>query len=279
MGSLKCDGGKTLSIIFICHFCGNINKDFKNSDEIIEREAKCVCGKEILMEHSYPLLQAQDLILTAKYLYNMCKDIDKENRIKMQGYLKSEKVDITDEDLIKYITLYESIRSSYVDNKRDFFNDIDDEFEKKVRSKYNTDFDIIDAFIACTRVFLRNKFRKTFIIVIASSIEMLFNDYFKDLISKKLGNEGGKFFLSRYDYSGIQECIDICSAFVEKPVKEMMDNVSQGFYDRWSTLRKERNSIVHDNTKYVSRERTNAVYKLIEESVQVFSNLKSKLYV
>ena len=171
-----------MNIIFICPFCGNLNKSIKDTDEIVKRTKLCSCGEQISMEYSYPILQAQDLILTSQELYNLCKSIDKSNKIKILDFLQNEGIHLLDEELSQYIYIYEKARSKYSDNNSGLFITIFDEIENKIRSKYNTDFATIDTFLSCSQVFWRNRFRKTLIIVVASSIEMLFNDYFNLLI-------------------------------------------------------------------------------------------------
>ncbi|MDR3587884.1 MAG: hypothetical protein P4L59_21620 [Desulfosporosinus sp.] len=264
--------------IFICPFCGNLDKSIKDTDEIIKRTKLCSCGEKLLMEYCYPILQAQDLILTSQELYNLCKSADKTNRIQMQEFLKNEGIHISDEELSRYINIYETVRAKYSDNNREHFTSILDEIEDKIRSKYNTDLKIIDTFLSYSYQVLRNRFRKTLIIVVASSIEMLFNDFFDQLILRRLGVDGGNAFLSNCKYAGINECLNICNSFVDNALKIRMNAIKDGFYDRWSSLRNERNSIIHSNNKYISSKRASEAQRLIQESVLIFSNLKSQVY-
>ncbi|MCB2300121.1 hypothetical protein [Clostridium tagluense] len=268
--------------IFICPSCGNMNNNYKRITNVVEDSTSeknlCSCGQEILMKHSYPLLQAVDLIITSEQLYEICNDTDKNNRATFLKFAGDDGINFSHQELINYITINETIRSKYTDNDPEKFSLIYDEFENQIISKYKAGYNKIDCFVVYDRSSFRNKFRKTFVIIVASVIEMLFNEFFDILILKKLGNEGGKIFLSRYDHTGVKECIDICNAFVDEPLKIKMDNIKEGFFDRWGTLRNERNSIIHSNNKYISRKRTNEIYKLIEESILIFSNFKSQVY-
>lgn len=269
-----------MKAMFICPSCGYIRNDNDGIgyEDLAQNKVVCKCGQEVSMDHSYPQLQAVDLIITSEQLYNMCKNIDIDNREEFMKFARKEGVDFSHKELMQYIAIMESVRTKYSDNEVEKFNFITDEFEKQVISKNNVDYDKIDFFIAAERLFLKNRYRKTFIIIVASAIEMLFNDFFNRLISKKLGDEGGKVFLSRYDHTGIKECIDICNSFVEKPLKEKMDEIKKGFFDKWGTLRGERNCIIHSNNKFISMKRTNEIFKLIDDSILVFSNLNSQLY-
>ena len=95
---------------------------------------------------------------------------------------------------------------------------------------------------------------------------------------KRLGVEGGNAYLSSCKYAGTNDCIGICNAFVDNALKNRMDSIQNGFYDRWSTLRNERNSIIHSNNRYIPSKRASEAQRLIQESVLIFSNLKSQVY-
>ena len=117
----------------------------------------------------------------------------------------------------------------------------------------------------------RNQFRKAYIIMLASLIEQLFNDYFTELINFKLSSFGSEVFLAKYNTAGIQSVIDITDSFLDEPLKKQMDKFLNGF-DRWASLRNLRNSIIHSNNKYITKIKISTVNKLIEESYTVFAN-------
>ena len=85
-------------------------------------------------------------------------------------------------------------------------------------------------------------------------------------------------FLAKYNTAGIQSVIDITDSFLDEPLKKQMDKFSNGFFDRWATLRNLRNSIIHSNNKYITKIKLSNMNKLIKESYTVFSQLKSNLY-
>lgn len=114
--------------------------------------------------------------------------------------------------------------------------------------------------------------------MLASLIEQLFNDYFTELINLKLSSFGSEVFLAKYNTAGIQSVIDITDSFLDEPQKKQMDKFSNGFFDRWATLRNLRNSIIHSNNKYITKIKLSNMNKLIKESYTVFSQLKSNLY-
>lgn len=261
-------------MIAICPLCGNIEKKHEFSIEDY-----CSCGEPISGETFFPRFEVQQFISIGEDLYDKCKQADRDNVKKFIEFSRNFKnCEFSHEEIMKYVTIIESIKSKYSANTTKSIGKAYDEFEDIIISKYKIEYEKISTFVAGDAVYFRNQSRKPFIIIVASIIEMLFNDFFRILVIKRLGNNGGNVFLSRYDHAGIKECIDICNAFLEKSLKLEMDSLKKGFFDKWNTLRTERNSIVHSNSKYISKKRTSEVYKLIDESQIIFSNLISQIY-
>lgn len=257
---------------FICSSCGNIGKKFDENMEIIE---KCSCGKQLEVEELYPWFDAINFISTSRELYDNCKSIDKQNKSCVCNTLNQlYNIDITIDDLTNYIVIYESFLARYEDSNPQTHLMAEDEFEEYILKKYKYGIQVRELLT----VYWRNRMRKPFVIMVSSAIEMLFNDFFKLVIVNKLGKPGANIMLDKYKYSGIQECINICDAFINIPVKEQMEIIKPGFYDKWTTLRSDRNAIVHSNSKYITMHRANDINKLLSESEEVFSMLKSNIY-
>lgn len=136
----------------------------------------------------------------------------------------------------------------------------------------------LSSIIPAVNTCAQNQFRKAYIIMLASLIEQLFNDYFSELINLKLSSYGSKVFLAKYNTAGIQSVIDITDSFLDEPLKKQMDKFLNGFFDRWASLRNLRNSIIHSNNKYITKIKISNLNKLIKESYTVFAQLKSNLY-
>lgn len=66
------------------------------------------------------------------------------------------------------------------------------------------------------KVFSKNHYRKPYIIMVASLIEQLFNDYFRMVVSRKLTGKGQNIFLDKYETAGIQSAIDIIDSFLNE---------------------------------------------------------------
>ena len=65
---------------------------------------------------------------------------------------------------------------------------------------------------------------------------------------------------------------------MEESLALKMNKYSNGFFDRWTSLRKLRNDIIHSNSTYVSKNKISKINKMVDESFLVFSNLKSEIY-
>lgn len=57
-----------------------------------------------------------------------------------------------------------------------------------------------------------------------------------------------------------------------------MNRYSGNFYDKWSELRRVRNSIIHSNNRYITKIKITKINKLIVDSLKVFSELKGEIY-
>ncbi|MDB2151182.1 hypothetical protein [Clostridium butyricum] len=261
---------------YICSNCGKICLDNKKDKFIHLRN--CECGKEIESEELYPTFNALNFISISKTLYDNCKDADRENNKNLISAIQKENMNISQNELTKYILLYEKVLQGFEENNVRIFNEIEDEFEKAMIKQYKCDYDTIDFIIASFQVFYKNRFRKPFVIMVSSSIEMLFNDFFETIIELIVGESGAKIFKEKYRYASVNECVDICSAFLGHSLKDEMNSISTGFYDEWNELRKNRNSIVHSNNKYITKKRADDIKNLIDKSIYVFSNLKSNFY-
>ena len=76
----------------------------------------------------------------------------------------------------------------------------------------------------------------------------------------------------------MQSSIDIIDSFLDESLSKKMDKYSNGFFDRWTSLRKLRNDIIHSNSTYVSKNKISKINNMIEESLLIFLNLKSEIY-
>ena len=265
--------------LYICKTCGNIvHEDESIKQYILDRNYNCSCNSLITMENSYPPLNCNDFIFSMQDLLENSKMKDKNNLEGFHNFLiDNYKILIDKTKADSYLSTYEKIREKYPDNDRNFFLIIYDEFEK-VLSRNLNDYDMIDSILSCIVLFDRNRFRKPIILIVASLIELLFNNFFKILVESTLSSYGSTSFLKKYEFSGVQSCIDICNSFLDENLNSKMDKFVIGFYNKWETLRKLRNNIIHNNTTYISKTKVLKSIKLVDESIIVFSSLIVQIY-
>lgn len=263
-----------MGYVFICRKCGDIKSiDLKFGT----RYLKCnKCAKPMDWSNAFPPQSVIDFRDTVDSLFELSKEHDKENLDTHYDFLKNnfDKFDKTQLD--KYINQYEKICERYPDNDDTLWQTIDDEFAYGIEKYMSSE--QLSSIIPAVNTCAQNQFRKAYIIMLASLIEQLFNDYFSELINLKLSSYGSKVFLAKYNTAGIQSVIDITDSFLDEPLKKQMDKFLNGFFDRWASLRNLRNSIIHSNNKYITKIKISNLNKLIKESYTVFAQLKSNLY-
>lgn len=260
--------------LFICRECGHIQEYDEKKGTI---GLKCEkCGNEMGWESSFPPLTALNFRNSAQLLLEQAKKQDKENLERAMLFIKSEGSSYIDKTFMdKWINEYEKWLERYEDNNDTIWKERDDKFEDIICNKLGEELGI------CIFVALKmdkNYFRKPYIIMVASMIEQLFNDYFNEIVKKKLSTFGSKIFLQKYDTSGIQSSIDIIESFLDERLDVKMNKYAEGFFDKWANLRKLRNDIIHSNSTYVSKIKVSKINKMIDESFLVFSHLKSEIY-
>lgn len=268
-------GDDYLGYVFICKECGNI-QDYNEKKGTIELTCEA-CNASMDWKNSFPPLNALDLINTSKILLELSRKRDKQNlEEQYQFILNEEKYTINKTILDKYKNQYEKMLEKYPNNDDTFWLEISDGYEEEL-CKIMDDEQAI-TISSSLQVFNKNYYRKPYIIIVASLIEQLFNDYFKIVICSSLSEYGSKIFLEKYNTAGIQSALDIVESFLNESLRDKMDKYSKGFYDKWTSLRVLRNSIIHSNNKYITKIKVSEINKLIDDSLLVFSKLKSEIY-
>jgi len=270
-----------MNYMFICKKCGDMQE---LDNEKGTHNLKCnACSMSMSWGNKFPSLNAIDFINTSKRLFESAKNCDKDNlnmlydlMLKGKDDILKGKYNIDTTSLNAYVNQYEKHLEKYPDNDDTVWFERADSFIDTLCE--SMDLELSTAIYSVLSMFNKNPFRKPYIIMIASLIEQLFNDYFVEVISLKLSPNGRKVFLKKYETAGVQSVIDIIDSFLDESLKNKMNKYSEGFYDRWASLRQLRNSIIHSNNKYISKIKVSNIDKLIKESYVVFLNLKSELY-
>lgn len=264
--------------IFICNKCGFVtNITEKKRFDIIHKTILCNCGERITMSNSYPNLDASDLRFSAEQIYKNAEKQDLENQKNFIKFLKMNKIEFGDNKIQSIIKLYEQNKENHEDNNPKVFTETSDNLEKILLDN-NFSFIEIDAILASLAVSMKNRMRKPFIVITASVIEMLFNDFFDKLIEYKFHGKGIEIIKKQYSKENINKCIIIANGFFSGKLVEKANNISDNYMNRWEELRKKRNKIVHNNNLYISKNTMLETYKLLNDSINVFSNLIAELY-
>ena len=267
-------GDATMNTIFLCNKCGNILNISKF--DIIHKTISCNCGERITIENSYPGLQANDLIFSADSIYNQCIEQDQKCKDKYKLWLRKTNVTIEKDKINVSIQIYDKIRENYKDNDRNENTIMFDELEKELQKQGFNDIQI-DGISSALYVGMNNQMRKPFIIICASVIEILFNDFFNCLINCTFKDNGAKILKKQYSKIGVSQCIIIANGFLNNLLDSKVNSISKDFMSRWEKLRNFRNEIIHNNSTYITRQAVEDNFNLLNESIKVFSNLKSNI--
>ena len=262
---------------YLCTQCGNINFIEDTGFEIIHNTHICKCKKRINAEDSYPNLQAKDLIFSAKEIYENSIKQDKTNKDNFTFLLKKDSLILDEQEINSIITLYEENKFNYLDNNKDSYLPSFNNLENKLFKKgYNII--QIDSIISALAVSMRNKMRKPFIVMASSAIEMLFNDYFNELINHTLKETGAKIIKKQFNKDSISKCITIANGLLDGNFFNKANNISNNFTQKWNNLREYRNKILHNNELFITENIVHNTMNLLNESINVFLHLKSELY-
>lgn len=264
--------------IFICKKCGLItNIDEKKRFDIINKTILCNCGERITMANSYPNLDASDLRFSAEQIYKNAEKQDIDNQKNFIKFLKINKIKFSEEKIQLIIELYEKNKEIHEDNNPKIFTETFDNLEKTL---LDNNFNVIeiDAILSSLAVSMKNRMRKPFIVITVAVIEMLFNDFFDKLIEYKFDDKGIEIIKKQYSKENINKCIIIANGFFSGKLVDKANNISGDYMNRWEELRKKRNKIVHNNNLYISKNTMLETFKLLNDSINVFSNLKAELY-
>jgi len=250
---------------YICSKCGSINK--------LNGAMNCPNCKSFNSADSvYPHFAAMDMAYSLVLLKEISKETQKQLIKEAVDWLENElKIDSSYDD-VNY--LLQSI--SKLRNKNFPFDmeQLDELISKRLRISSPDDIDKI-AFELLSGGYINHLF-KPFIITSASFIELLFKDYAKVVLKARLGEISGNKMLDLYEYKSIKDLIELLDVISEDNVKDEMNKVEPSFFERWDTLRNERNEIIHNNEIYVYSEKVTDTFNIAKSAVKVFATLKSQ---
>ena len=263
-----------MEIKLICTSCGNI-RPHTQKEKVNGLRCES-CGTPFSWNDSFPPLTAHDMMRSVISLFKSAKENDKKNLSCAYDYLREEDINLDKTLLDKYKNRYERMLEKYPYNDDAVWVNISDEFIDELSHEFG-EYDATLIY-AALRAHSWNEYRKPCLIMMASVMEQLFNDYFFTLVSNVLSPSGAEAFLKKYENAGIQSAIDIADSFLDDSLRNEMAKYSSSFFDKWETLRRLRNRIIHDNKIYISKNKLSDCLKITESGFDVFASIKADIY-
>jgi|GEM_PF-3970612 len=264
--------GKTMKVNLFCYECGEFNYNIDFALEKLKDSIECnFCNtKNRFKDSYYPHFTINDFKQTIREMYRQNKsnlaqtlktnyemfnlNSTSESGVTLQGY---EEIYYLMDELLENEKLYS------IDAK----SKVTDDLEEILIKLYPTDTAIE---IVSSLPLIKTPYRKPLLILIASTIELLFNTYFEEVCKMEK--------LAKRDIPSIPLKIKHLDSNRVKSLKNQMDKYDEDFYLLWKQLRSNRNKIIHKNSIYISNKMIEENIQLLELSVYVFINLTSELY-
>lgn len=122
-----------------------------------------------------------------------------------------------------------------------------------------------------------NRLYKSIVILSATLIEIIFKDYMEKVLTKRTNAITASKIMESLAYKSIEEHFKQINPFLLESLKYELDEVELGYYDKWQTLRGERNRLIHKNTIDISSTRANEIFGIAKKTVLVFMKLNNRL--
>ncbi|PEP56251.1 hypothetical protein CN564_18110 [Bacillus pseudomycoides] len=265
-----------MTVSFFCYECGEIIEKYnfdKVQEKIVDGVECTFCGAQKRLKYCYyPHFSVNDFIKTIRELYEQNKD-DLTKKL-TSSYKIFNKIEDTHESLSleDYTTIYhvlDSLLENEVEYSIDVKSRVFDNLEDKLVQLYPTDLAIS---IVSSLPLINTLYRKPIVILIASTIELLFNIYYEDACTIQDIPAPNKKFLP------IPRKIAHLDSNRNTSLEQIMKQYDESFYNSWSDLRTIRNKVIHKNSLYISNKMIEDYMNLLELSITVFINITSDLY-
>jgi len=224
----------------------------------------------------YPVLSAVD-ILYALYETVHIATLKQRNIIKkIQINLKSELHQEFEIDKIKEILI------TFCKMKESSYDEVGFDFDK-VRGRIKTilaledEDDLSNAFGICSSGNNQNRLYKSIVILSATFIEIIFKDYMEKVLITRTNSITASKIMESISNKSIEEHIKLLDPFLSRSLKDDLDEVELGYYEKWQTLRRQRNKLIHKNTIDISSKRAEEIFGIAKKSVLVFMKLNNML--
>lgn len=257
-----------------CYECGEIIGDCTHDQmsDFVKNGVECeFCKTRKRFRYCYyPHFSINDFIKTTNKLYEQNKkDLTEEinSAYKLFNKDKDANENFTLEDYTKIYHVLDHLLEDEVkysiDNKSKVYDNLEDVLVQMYPIKLATR--IVNSFH-----FINTSYRKPIVILIASTIELLFNTYYESAY------EFQKF--PKNNTTSIHYKIIHLDSHRTESLEHCMNKYDNNFYNLWRDLIKKRNKIIHYNSLYISNKMVEEYMKLLNMSVTIFMNITSELY-
>lgn len=269
-----------MKILYLfCYKCGEIIGDF-NQDQVSEFIKNGVeCGfcknRTRFKDCYYPHFSINDFINTTNKLYeqekrDLTEEINSAYTLLNKG--KDANEDFSLEEYTKIYHVLDHLLEDEVQYSIDVKSKVYDNLEDELVQIYPIKLAIG---IVNSLHFIKTSQRKPIVILIASTIELLFNVYYKDAI--KIGGIR-KIKKNKALLLSLNKKIRYLDSNRTKSLKQYIKQYDKDFYILWDNLRIIRNKVIHSNSLYISNKMIEDYMTLLKASVTVFLKITSELY-
>ncbi|HDR8179189.1 TPA: hypothetical protein QC076_004377 [Bacillus cereus] len=265
-----------MTVSFFCYDCGEIIEkyNFDTSHEKVFNGVVCkFCGAHKRLKHCYyPHFSVNDFVKTIQGLNKQNKDDLTEeltSAYKMLNKNAGTHEILSLEDYTKIYYILDNLLENEVEYSIDVKSRVVDHLEDKLVQWYPTDLAIS---IVSSLPLVNTLYRKPIVILIASTIELLFNIYYEDACTIQDIPAPSKKFLP------IPRKIAHLDSNRNTSLEQLMKQYDENFYTSWDELRTIRNKVIHKNSLYISNKMIENYMNLLELSITVFIKLTSDLY-
>jgi len=247
----------------LCYRCGDVN---------LISQSKCKkCKENIPLRFGYPPLNALDV----GYSLLIQKEMASRVRKGLVAHLKIEiekkvELSIRDNDILYFIDQLESELSK---NKKSL--KLKSTIITRINCSEEEAIEIRDMIATGNSV---NKFYKPFLLSVLSFVELIYKDFVKSLLIKKLGDENGKSTIEKYKKKSITSWIKLYRTTTGQKLQDKMRMIDSSFFDEWDVARGERNEIIHENNKYFRHDCIEKNMILAQKAVMAFAILNGELH-
>lgn len=124
-----------------------------------------------------------------------------------------------------------------------------------------------------------NRLYKSMVFLSATLIEIIFKDYMNKLLIKKINSFTSNKIMNSLAYKSLEDHINLINTFLINDLKYEIEKIEPGYFDKWETLRKDRNKLIHKNEIHISSQRADDIFKIAKKSVLIFMELSNRLNV